>query len=250
MSSLRQRQQQQQPTKEPSTPQPRSTAPEKPSNRNAKTGPSILDIIRVLVTLVVASCGLSYYMTSSESVLWGYRPWFTRWPVLIRYLQGPLTLTPQQLSLYNGTDTSLPIYLSINGSVFDVSANPLVYGPGGHYNFFTGKDATRAFVTGCFQEDQTHDLRGVEEMFMPIDEEAELKALSSGEKKIRREQDRRLARASVQKQVAHWENFFRHHKKYFEVGRVVGLEVPEKERELCQSARQQRPKRSSLNKRN
>ena len=47
---------------------------------------SFLDILRVLVTLVIASCGLSYYMTSSESLTWGYRPWFTRWPVLVRYI--------------------------------------------------------------------------------------------------------------------------------------------------------------------
>ncbi|KAB8202172.1 Cytochrome b5-like Heme/Steroid binding domain protein [Aspergillus parasiticus SU-1] len=248
MSSLRQRQVPAAGTgNEPSTSKPTA---QKTKSRNEKNGLSVLDIIRVVVTLIVASCGLSYYMTSSESVLWGYRPWFTRWPVLVRYLQGPLSLTPSELALYNGSDSTLPIYLAINGSVFDVSANPLVYGPGGHYNFFTGKDATRAFVTGCFQEDQTHDLRGVEEMFMPVDEEAELKTLSSGEKKIRREQDRRLARTSVQKQVAHWENFFRNHKKYFEVGKVVGLEVPEEQRELCQSAKQQRPKRSSLKKGN
>ncbi|KAE8350870.1 cytochrome b5-like heme/steroid binding domain-containing protein [Aspergillus coremiiformis] len=243
MASLRQRQVP--PVAEPCTPKPRSQKPK--STRNEKTTISILDIIRVLATLVIASCGLSYYMTSSESVLWGYRPWFTRWPVLARYLQGPLVLTPEQLSLYNGTDSSLPIYLAINGTVFDVSANPLVYGPGAHYNVFTGKDATRAFVTGCFEEDQTHDLRGVEEMFIPIDEEAELRGLSSGEKKIRREQDRRLAKVRVQKQVLHWQNFFRNHKKYFEVGRVVGLEMPEK-KELCQAAKQQRPKRGDMGK--
>lgn len=54
--------------------------------KNNDRGIGILDIIRVLVTLAVTSCGLSYYMTSSESLLWGYRPWFTRWPVLVRYL--------------------------------------------------------------------------------------------------------------------------------------------------------------------
>lgn len=119
-----------------------------------------------------------------------------------------------------------------------------MYGPGGHYNFFTGRDATRAFVTGCFQEDLTHDLSGVEEMFIPIDSEEEIGRLSSGERKIRREQDVRMARASVRKQVAHWEGFFGNHKKYFEVGRIVGLdEVPKVERELCQAAQQQRPER-------
>jgi hypothetical protein len=34
---------------------------------------------------------------------------------------------------------------------------------GGAYNIFTGRDATRAFVTGCFLEHLTHDLRGLSE---------------------------------------------------------------------------------------
>ncbi|KAE8144419.1 hypothetical protein BDV25DRAFT_166881 [Aspergillus avenaceus] len=248
-SSLRQRQQQSK-TTDPgnSESDPAKKENKKKNSKPQRNGISVLDVIRVLVTLVLASCGMSYYMTSSESLLWGYRPWFSRVPVLMRFLQGPLVLTPEQLSLYNGTDTNLPIYLSVNGTVFDVSANPLVYGPGGHYNFFTGRDATRAFVTGCFQEDLTHDMRGVEDMFMPIDDEAELATLSSGEKKVRREQDRRMAKARVQKQVAHWANFFRDHKKYFEVGRVVGLEDEGEIRELCNSAIQQRPKRKDMEK--
>jgi hypothetical protein len=49
-------------------------------------GISLLDILRVLVTVAVVSCGMSYYMTSAESLLWGYRPWFTRLPVVTRYL--------------------------------------------------------------------------------------------------------------------------------------------------------------------
>ena len=48
-------------------------------------GISLLDLIRVALALVVASCGLSYYMTSGESMLWGYRPWYTRWPVVVRW---------------------------------------------------------------------------------------------------------------------------------------------------------------------
>lgn len=59
-------------------------------------GISVLDLLRLVVTLAVASCGLSYYMTSSESLLWGYRPWFTRLPVLTRYLvrSGPRSSIP------------------------------------------------------------------------------------------------------------------------------------------------------------
>lgn len=49
-------------------------------------GISTLDIIRIIATLILASCGLSYYITNSESLLWGYRPWFTRWPVVKTYL--------------------------------------------------------------------------------------------------------------------------------------------------------------------
>ncbi|KAH1498302.1 hypothetical protein LV164_006210 [Aspergillus fumigatus] len=244
MSELRQRQV---PAQSPST----SDKPTKSASprRSDDGGISVADIIRVLLTLVVASCGLSYYMTG-ESLLWGYRPWFTRWPVLVQYIVSqprPVYLTPDQLALYNGTDPSLPIYVAVNGTIFDVSANRLVYGPGGSYNFFAGRDATRAFVTGCFQEDLTHDLTGVEEMFIPLENEEEDKKLSSGERKIRREQDRRVALGKVRKQVAHWENFFRNHKKYFAVGKVVGLEnLPKEKRELCKAARQQRPKKREV----
>jgi len=43
-------------------------------------------------------------------------------------------------------------YLSILGKVFDVSRKPEHYGPDGGYFFFTGKDGTRAFATGEFNE--------------------------------------------------------------------------------------------------
>lgn len=87
MSDLRQRHVASSASKQPDN-QPAIDTKSKKQKRNGnkRTGISLLDIIRVLVTLVVASCGLSYYMTSSESVLWGYRPWFTRWPVLVRYI--------------------------------------------------------------------------------------------------------------------------------------------------------------------
>ena len=97
-------------------------------------------------------------------------------------------MTPAELALYNGTDNSLPIYLAINGSVYDVSASPDYYGPGGSYHFFAGQDGTRAFVTGCFDEDVTPDLRGVEEMFLSDESEGLVDGESPGERKKRREQ--------------------------------------------------------------
>lgn len=43
-----------------------------------RRGISLLDAVRVLVTLCVSSLALSYFVTNGESLLWGYRPWFTR----------------------------------------------------------------------------------------------------------------------------------------------------------------------------
>ena len=44
------------------------------------------------------------------------------------------------------------LWLSICGQVFDVTAGARHYGSGGGYAFFTGRDGTRAFVTGEFNE--------------------------------------------------------------------------------------------------
>jgi predicted heme/steroid binding protein len=177
--------------------------------------------------------------------------------------KGPVNLTPTQLSLYNGTDPSLPIYLAINGTIFDVSANRGIYGPGGGYNFFAGRDATRAFVTGCFREDLTPDLDGVEEMYIPVEDDEETNQeekalLSSRERKLRREREVREAKAKVRAQVEHWEGFFRNHDKYFEVGKVI-VDIAEDEEEdgapkskskpkrpLCEAAKKNRPKRKDL----
>lgn len=47
--------------------------------------------------------------------------------------------------------------------MYDVSAGKSYYGKGGGYSFFSGKDATRAYITGCFDTHLTHDLRGLKE---------------------------------------------------------------------------------------
>ncbi|PIN03153.1 hypothetical protein CDL12_24325 [Handroanthus impetiginosus] len=62
----------------------------------------------------------------------------------------PRLFTAEQLALYNGSDPGLPILLGILGSVFDVSKGKSHYGPGGGYNHFSGRDASRAFVSGNF----------------------------------------------------------------------------------------------------
>jgi membrane-associated progesterone receptor component len=52
--------------------------------------------------------------------------------------------TPLQLSKFDGSDTSSPIYLSVKGIIYDVSRAASMYGPEGSYRNFAGKDASRA----------------------------------------------------------------------------------------------------------
>ena len=54
------------------------------------------------------------------------------------------------------------------GDVYDVSAGRLHYGVGGPYHFFAGRDASRAYVTGCFKTHLTHDTRGLSETQLSV----------------------------------------------------------------------------------
>ncbi|KAG7828999.1 hypothetical protein KL920_002792 [Ogataea angusta] len=79
--------------------------------------------------------------------------------------RGPREFTLEQLAAFNGIDRTLPVYISINGTVFDVTAaRDEHYGPGCTYHAFSGRDCTRLFATGCFEhrEQHTHDMRGLD----------------------------------------------------------------------------------------
>lgn len=75
----------------------------------------------------------------------------------------------------------MPVYLAIRGKVFDVSAGRNFYGPGGPYENFAGRDATRGLACGSFDEEMlTKDLEG------PLDDlnglgKDEMEALSNWE---------------------------------------------------------------------
>lgn len=208
---------------------------------------SLLDVLRVIVTLVGISLAASYYLTSGESLIFGLpRPWFTKPAELKHFFKGPVYLTPAELVKYDGTDPSLPIYLAVNGTIFDVSAGAHTYGPGGSYHAFAGHDASRAFVTGCFVDDRTNDLRGAEEVYLPVDDPEEV--ISSGERKTRAERERRVAKKKVFDEVDRWVKFYKNSNKYFEAGKVVGVEehagpAPT----LCAAAQKGRPKRKNMN---
>ncbi|EJF63049.1 cytochrome b5 [Dichomitus squalens LYAD-421 SS1] len=92
------------------------------------------------------------------------------------------------LAQFDGSDPEKPVYIAIDGDVYDVSAGRATYGPGGSYHMMAGKDAARAYGTGCFKTHLTHDLRGLSE--------------------------------SEMRGVQHWKKFYAESKKYHKVGRV------------------------------
>ncbi|KAF2723480.1 cytochrome b5 [Polychaeton citri CBS 116435] len=187
--------------------------------------------------------------------------------------------TDEQLLPYDGTDPAKPIYLAIKGTVFDVSASPKFYGPGGHYHHFVGRDASRAWVTECWDDPAQliPDMDGLHQVFMPkyLDEDLQNAAdgkiseddAASGalpieqlkdkaaqviqkfgrtsKKEIarRQEADRPEAEERVEEAIAHWYNFFDGNPKYTKVGTVV--RDPSVTREapppLCEKARKKRP---------
>ncbi len=118
-------------------------------------------------------------------------------------------------------------------------------------------------MTGCFDAEHLRgELKGIERMYIPIEDEDDQegedvggdggsgKRMSSGDRKIRREQEMREARRKVRAEVERWSKFYANSEKYFEVGRVVvgatddESDVPK----LCEAAEKARPRRSQLNK--
>ncbi|KAI1394156.1 cytochrome b5 [Hypoxylon trugodes] len=70
------------------------------------------------------------------------------------------TFTPRTLFPYNGQN-GMPVFLAVRGRVFDVTSGRNFYGPGGPYENFAGRDASRGLAFHSFDEDMlTKDLDG------------------------------------------------------------------------------------------
>ncbi|KAK4619322.1 Cytochrome P450 regulator dap1 [Fulvia fulva] len=68
--------------------------------------------------------------------------------------------TPPQLLPYDGNQ-GMPVYLAVRGKIFDVTLGRNFYGPGGPYQNFAGRDASRGLACGSFDPEMlTEDLNG------------------------------------------------------------------------------------------
>ena len=62
-------------------------------------------------------------------------------------------LTKEELAKHGFNGPNKPLLLAVMGRVYNVDkGRDHYYGPNGGYNFFSGRDGTRAFVTGEFNE--------------------------------------------------------------------------------------------------
>ncbi|BFZ57370.1 hypothetical protein PYCC9005_004422 [Savitreella phatthalungensis] len=128
------------------------------------------------------------------NLTFGHQNQYTNPKWWLQKLKPDLILSEAELAKYDGTNGK-PILLAVDGDVYDVSATPELYGTGKPYSFFVGKDGARAYVTGCFATDLTHDLRGIEpERLLEIDA---------------------------------WKLFYNTHAKYYRVGKVVHPPIPD-----------------------
>ncbi|KAI4460903.1 membrane-associated progesterone receptor component-related [Holotrichia oblita] len=71
--------------------------------------------------------------------------------------------SPEELRSYNG-EIKQEIYLALLGNVFDVTKGAQHYGSGQTYNVFVGRDASRNFIDGKFNdEDISDDIIGLDD---------------------------------------------------------------------------------------
>ncbi|KAL3900790.1 MAG: hypothetical protein SGCHY_001099 [Lobulomycetales sp.] len=152
-----------------------------------KSSSALGSVLSFLIALIVITLATSYLVT--DTLTFGRKV-----PNWRKYIpRAEKTFTVSELAEYDGTDPSKPIYLSLRGKVYDVTAGKDYYGPKGGYSFFAGRDATRSFITGCFKTHLTHDLRGLSD--------AELKGLDQ------------------------WTSMYADSEKYFYVGKVLLPEI-------------------------
>ena len=96
-------------------------------------------LLRPIILFLVFLPLLSQFLTSTYT--FNTAPYFLPrlqdvWSTspLNRWKREMISFSPVQLAMYDGKDSGLPVYLGIDGDVYDVSRNRRVYGKGGSYN--------------------------------------------------------------------------------------------------------------------
>eukprot|EP00128_Syssomonas_multiformis_P008675 Colp12_sorted_trinity150504_noHs@14818 len=162
-----------------------------PKLEEEEEGPS--ELCRTIGSLFISflicsmlSTVISYVGTGTY--IYGFDQDVSRFAQKYYYKLNPRVFTLDELAKYDGSNPDLPIYLSFNHHVYDVTAGSKYYGKDGGYNVFAGRDATRAFATGDFVNDLNGDISDFDEEKM--------------------------------KQVLDWQSFYDTHAEYFFVGTV------------------------------
>ncbi|KAJ1020653.1 hypothetical protein NDA16_004046 [Ustilago loliicola] len=124
----------------------------------------MIKMFRFLIMAIAALMVTGFFIAGDP--LWGYRGKYTKLRTYMPYREKIFSLP--ELAMYNGRDSKKPVYIAILGDVYDVSAGRHIYGPGGYYSFFSGRDASRAYVTGCFKTHLTYDVRDFDDKQMNV----------------------------------------------------------------------------------
>lgn len=98
---------------------------------------SSMSYTTILITLLFLPL-LSHFLTQSWT--FGTEPYLR--PYIRMIQESPynplgrkmLELSPEELARYDGSSDQRPVYVAIDGEVYDVSANRRIYGKGGSYN--------------------------------------------------------------------------------------------------------------------
>ncbi|KAL3858434.1 hypothetical protein ACJMK2_013105 [Sinanodonta woodiana] len=114
-----------------------------------------------LIVVIIASFSLVPVFHPVRDYVLNLMPFEAREEIIHKSEAHGIILTKAELAKHTGEDGGT-IYLAILGKVFDVTKGRQHYGPAGSYSFFTGKDASRAFVSGDFtSQGLTDDVSGL-----------------------------------------------------------------------------------------
>lgn len=115
----------------------------------------------------------------------------------------------------------MPVFLAVRGKVFDVTPGKNFYGPGGPYENFAGRDASRGLACGSFDEDMlTKDLYG------PLDD---LGGLGQDEMQALQDWEDRFTGMSFRTLTSFKSPSFKPNVEYVEyLRRILGIFTPQR----------------------